>query len=261
MKNKISMNLFGNIMVGKMTFSKLLILTVCFLLIGCAVKSDLPQDAVKQIAGTYKYKVTYFPEKTLVLKDDFTYQLNYEGVIYSKTRQEEGRWEYSKGNVILNSYLDVDLDGSDSFIDKVRTFGFHGDSIVIKIFSLYDDSPFDDFGVLFRFSDSQREDTLVLSDEDGMVCFPREGVKSIIGIYGPHGMGRIDVPPLGYYYIVHFVDCDLSTHKNEKLQLDGDTLIMRLRIHNGFNKLGWKKYKTCEYPYIKVSDSTVFRKE
>lgn len=252
------MNLFGNIMVGKMTFNKLLILTACFLLIGCAVKSDLPQDAVKQIAGTYKYKVKYFPEKTLVLKDDFTYQLHYLSVLYQDTRLVEGRWNYTKGNVILNSYLDVDLDGSDNFIDKVRTFGFHGDSIVIKIFSLYDDSPFDDFGVLFRFSDSQREDTLVFSDEDGMVCFPRDGVKSINGLYG---LENIDVPPVGYYYIVHIIDCAFLTHKNKKLQLDGDTLIMRLRIHNGFNKLGWKKYKTCEYPYIKVSDSTAFRKE
>lgn len=242
-------------MVGKMTLNKIPVLAACFLLIGCAAKSDLPQDDVKQIAGTYIHKEQYFPSTTLVLKDDFTYQFRYKSVILLDTRLDEGRWNYAKGNVILNSYLDVDVDDSDNFIDKVRTFGFHGDSIVIQILSLYDNRPLEDWDVSFRFSDSQRKDTLVFSDRNGMICFPREGVKSIIGIYGQYGLEKIDVPPAGYYYIVHFIDCVFLTHKNEKLQLDGDTLIMRSRNHVGFNKLGWKKYKTCEYRYIKVADS------
>lgn len=252
-------------MVGKMTFNKTLVLAVCFLFVGCAVKSNLSKDIVKQIAGIYKYKVPYFSEGiTLVLKDDFTYLLKDDlrnqlfNVGVQDTRLEEGRWRYSNGNVILNSYLDVDLDDYDSFIDEVRTFGFYGDSIVIQILSLYNNSPLEDLAVLFRFRDSQREDTLLFSDRDGKVCFPRDGVKSVIGIYG---LEEIDIPPIGYYYIVHFIDCNFSTHKNEKLQIDGDTLIMHSKNHNGYSKFGWKKYRTYEYPFIKVADTTVFRKK
>ena len=241
-------------MVGNMTLNKIPILAACFLLIGCAVKNDLSQDAVKQIAGIYKHEEQYFPATTLVLKDDFTYQLHYLSAIYQDTRLDEGRWNFAKGNVILNSYLDVDMNDYDCFIDKVRTFGFHGDSIVIQILSLYDNSPLDDFGVLFRYGDSQREDTMVFSDRNGKICFPRNGAKSIIGIYGPYGLEKIDVPPSGYYYIVHIIDCDFSTHKNEKLERNGDTLIMRSRSCVGHNNLGLRKYRIAEYPYVKVSD-------
>ena len=236
---------------------KILFFVLCFLLAGCASNNNLSQDALEQIVGIYKHKEPYSPETVLELKEDLTYRMCYPSLIYQKARPVEGKWKYSKGSVILNSFLNVDNNDYNSFIEQVSTFGFHGDSIVLQLLSLYDDKPFEDFGVVFRFSDCSREDSLLFSDSKGMICFPRDGVKSIIGIYGPNGLEELKVPPTGQYYIAHIIDCDFSTHKNEKLQRKGDTLIMRSKIHVGFGMFGTKKYKTCEYPFVKVSDSPI----
>ena len=226
-------------MAGKMTSDKTLFFVLCFLLAGCAASNNLPQDAIEQIVGIYKHKELYSPETVLELKEDFTYRMSYPGLIYQKARPVEGKWKYSRGSVILNSFLNVDIKDYSCFIDQVCTLGFHGDSIVLQLLSLYDNKPIEDFGVVFRFSDCMREDTLLFSNTEGMICFPRDGVKSIIGVYG---LEEIKVPPVGYYYIAHIIDCDFSTHKNVKLQRKGDTLIMRSK----------GKY---EYPFVKVTDT------
>ena len=240
-------------MTGKMTLNKTLFFFLCFLLAGCATNSNLPQDATEQIIGIYKHKESFSPESTIELREDNTYQMSYVGTCFNKTKPVDGRWEYSRGNIILNSFLNVDPNDYNNFIEQVSTFGFHGDSIVLQLLSLYDDKPFKDFGIIFRFSDCMREDTLLFSDEKGMVYFPRDGVRSIIGLYG---LEEIKVPPIGYYYIAHIIDCDFSTHKNVKLQKKGDTLIMRSKNHVDYSRLGIKKYKTSEYPFVKVDEAT-----
>ncbi len=239
-------------MIGKKTLNKTSIFIMLFLFVGCAANSNLSQDTMRQIVGIYKHKEPFSPESTLELRKDFTYRLYYLGSGYEfgeKTRPIEGIWKYSKGSVFLNSFLNVDINDSNCFIEQFSTFGFHGDSIVLKLLSLYDDKPFEDFGVVFRFIDSLRKDTLLFSDSKGMVCFPRDGVKSIIGIYG---LEEIKVPPIGYYYVAHIIDCDFSTHKNEKLQIKCDTLIMRSRNHVGNNVFGRKKFKTRKYCFVKI---------
>ncbi len=249
-------------MVGKMTLDKSLLFILCFLLAGCAANSNLPEDAMEQIVGIYKHKEPFFPESTLELRENYTYRMHDPGSGYEfgeKTRLIDGKWKYSRGSVILNSFLNVDTNDYNGFIEQVSTFGFHCDSIVLRLLSLYDDKPFEDFGVVFRFNDCSREDTLLFSDEKGMIFFPRDGVQSIIGIYGLYGMEELKVPPTGYYYIVHIIDCDFSTHKNVKLQRKGDTLIMRSKIPVGYNRFGIKQYKTRDYPFVKDEEAT--RKE
>ena len=240
-------------MAGKMTLNKTMFFVLCFMLTGCAANSNLSQDAIEQIVGIYKHKELYSPETVLELKEDFTYRMSYPGLIYQKARPVEGKWKYSRGSVILNSFLNVDIKDYSCFIDQVCTLGFHGDSIVLQLLSLHDNKPIEDFGIVFRFSDCMREDTLLFSNTEGMICFPRDGVKSIIGVYG---LEEIKVPPVGYYYIAHIIDCDFSTHKNVKLQRKGDTLIMRSKDHVGYGRLGIKKYKTCEYPFVKIDEIT-----
>lgn len=240
-------------MIGRKIFDKILFLVLCFFLTSCAVKSHLSKEAMKQIVGIYKHKEPFPLETVLELREDHTYRMYYVGSVYEKTRPVEGKWKYSKRSVVLNSFLNVDNKDYNCFIDQVRTFGFHGDSIVLQLLSLYDDEPFEDFGVVFRFSDCLREDTLLFSDSKGMICFPRDGVISIIGLYG---LEELKVPPTGYYYIAHIIDCDFSTHKNEKLQRKGDTLIMRSKNHVGYGKFGIIKNKNCEYPFVKVDETT-----
>lgn len=239
-------------MVGKKTLNNTLIFIMFVLLAGCAANSDLSQNTMRQIVGIYKHKEPFSPESTLELRKDFTYRMYYSGPGYEfgeKTKPVEGIWKYSKGSVILNSFLNVDIKDSNCFIEQVRTFGFHGDSIILQLLSLYDNKPLEGFGVVFRFSDGLKEDTLLFSDSKGMVCFSRDGVKSIIGIYG---LEEIQVPPVGYYYIVHIIDCDFSTHKNKKLQIKGDTLIMRSRNHVGNNIFGREKFKMRKYCFVKI---------
>lgn len=236
-----------------MILNKTLLSVLCLLLAGCAANSDLSQDTMKQIVGIYKHKEPFFPESTLELRKDFTYRMYYPGPSYEfgeKTRPVEGKWKYSKGCVVLNSFLKVDTNDYSSLIEQVSTFGFHGDSIVLQLLSLYDNKPFEDFGVVFRFSDDLRKDTLLFSDSKGMVCFPRDGVRSIMGIFG---LEEIKVPPIGYYYIAHIIDCDFLTHKNEKLQIKGDSLIMYSRNHVGNNLFGRKKFKTHKYYFVKTN--------
>ena len=240
-------------MIGRKIFGKNLFLVLCFFLTSCAVKSHLSKDAMEQIVGIYMHKEPYSPETVLELKEDFTYQMCYPSLIYQKARPVEGKWKYLRGSVILNSFLNVDIKDYNCFIDQVCTLGFHGDSIVLQLLSLYDNKPIEDLGVVFRFVDCMRKDTLLFSNTEGMICFPRDGVKSIIGVYG---LEEIKVPPVGYYYIAHIIDCDFSTHKNVKLQRKGDTLIMRSKNHVGYGGLGIKKYKTGEYPFIKVEEAT-----
>lgn len=239
-----------------MILNKTLLSVLCLLLVGCAANSDLSQDTMKQIVGIYKHEESFFPESFLELRKDFTYRMYYPGSSYEfgeKTKPVEGKWKYSKGSVILNSFLSVDINDSNCFIEQVSTFGFYGDSIVIQLLSLYDNKPLEDFGVVFRFRDDLGEDTLLFSNSKGFVCFPRDGVKSIIGIYG---LEEIKVPPIGYYYIAHIIDCDFSTHKNEKLQIKGDTLIMHSQNYVGNNLFGRKKFKTHKHYFEKKDKAT-----
>ncbi|MCF0180581.1 MAG: hypothetical protein HUJ97_10120, partial [Bacteroidales bacterium] len=233
-----------------MIFDKRCFVALFFLLTSCAIRSDLSHDVAKKIVGIYKHKVPFVPETIIELNEDFTYRMYSIGIENDfgvKTRPDEGKWKYSKGMIVLDSFLDVDINDYNCFIDKVNSFGFHGDSIVVQLLSLYDDNPMENFGVSFRFHDGSRQDTLLFVDKNGMVSFPRDGVKSIIGIYG---LKEIAVPPIGYHYIVHVIDCEFLTHKHEKLQRNDDTLIMRSKVHVGYTKLGTKKYKTFERKFV-----------
>ncbi len=249
-------------MVGKKTFDKILAsLTIFFacLVSSCHTSQYMSQNIYdRNICGTYVFNQVGHQDEilesdTLVLKTDGTYHsctyLEHKDLNDMDVYPTKGTWSLCGNFVILNSVVPCE---DDSCFIRVLESDIDDDSIVIEIIRLSTGKPISNYTVLSIYD--EQYDSLVKTDSCGMAIFRRERT-SLIDISDPNGMRIVSPPKMGYMYRVYYRDCYLRIHNNEKLFFKGNALVMSKKEVIGYSKFGRKKYKTCEYPYVKVPDT------
>ena len=255
-------------MVGKMTLNKILIgiISIVFLVSSCQIEHYYVGDiSIKDITGTYVFNHINFNDEivesdTLELYEDGSYNyhtyLKYHDLTGMDVYPATGVWRISENYIILNSIFPCDDDSC--FVKEIESDSLDDNLIVVEMILLSSGMPLRDYTV-FSVYDEQF-DTLEITDSCGRVYFYRDHTTAI-DISDPNGMRIVSPPRKGFMYRAYYRDCYIRTHNNKKLVIKGNTLLLSERGVAGYSKFGWKKYRTYEYPFIKVADTTVFRKK
>lgn len=197
---------------------------------------------------------------TLELYEDGSYYyhtyLKYHDLTGMDVYPVTGVWRKSGNSVILNSIFPCDADSC--FVREIEYDSLDDNLIVVEIILLSSGMPLMDYTVFSVYN--EQFDTLEITDSCGRVYFYRDHTTAI-DVSDPNGRRIVSPPRDGYMYRVYYRDCYIRIHDNEKLIIKGNTLLLSKKELVGYSKLGRKKYKTYVRQYVKVSDSTVFRKE
>ena len=246
-------------MVGKRTFNKIitsLIIPVTCLVSSCQICHYRGSDAsYTNLSGTYVcnqfVKDEIVSSDTLVLEDDGTYQihtyLKYHDLSNKDVYPTIGAWKTIGNTILLNSIFPCEDDSC--FIKEIESDSEDNDLIVIEMIQLSTGMPLVGYEV-FSFYDEDL-DSIAATDKSGRVAFPHNHT-SAIDVSDPNGWRIIAPPRRGFMYRIYYRDCYLRIHKNQKLIIKKDRLLFRERGVAGYSKLGLKKYKTYEYPFVKV---------
>ena len=250
-------------MVEKKTFNNILIILI--ISFTCLVSScqichyrDYDVSGIS-LPGTYVcnqfVKNEIVSSDTLVLKDDGTYQihtyLKYHDLNNMDVFPTKGIWKTIENTILLNSIFPCENDSC--FIKEIESDSEDDDLIVIEMILLSTGMPMADYKVVSIYNEDI--DSIAATDKSGKVTFPRNHTTAI-DVSDPNGW-RIIVPPRrGFMYRIYYRDCYLRIDKDQKLFIKKDTLLKRERGVAGYSKLGLKKYKTYEYPFVKVDVKT-----
>lgn len=251
-------------MVGKKTFNNILIILtiplIC-LVFSCQICHYWDYDVSStSLPGTYVcnqfVKNEIVASDTLVLKDDGTYQihtyLKYHDMSNMDVFPTVGVWKTIGNTILLNSIFPCEDDSC--FIKEIESDSENDDLIVIEMILLSTGMPMADYKVFAIYNEDI--DSIAATDKSGKVTFPRNHTTAI-DVSDPNGC-RIIVPPRrGFIYRIYYRDCYLRIDKNQKLFIKKDTLLKRERAVAGYSKLGLKKYKTYEYPFVKIDEKTM----
>lgn len=251
-------------MVGKMTFNnivKSLILSTLCLISSCRTSLYYQQDiSAKNVSGTYVFNQIGNEDEiverdTLVLEENGTYyfraDLKYKDLSEMDIYPTYGVWKISGDKIILNSIFPCSDDSC--FIKEIELDTMNEDWAIIEMIQLSTGLPMNNYTVLSIYD--ERYDSIANTDCRGRAIFRREHT-SAIDISDPNGKRIVSLPRKGFMYRAYYRDCYLRIHNDEELFFQKGTLLMREKGVVGYNKLGMKKYKTYEYPFVKVSDST-----
>lgn len=246
-------------MIGKKTFNKIItsfIIPVTCLVSSCQIYHYRGSDVSnKSLSGTYVcnqfVKDELVTSDTLVLKDDGTYQshtyLKYHDLSNKDVYPTIGVWETIGNTILLNSIFPCEDDSC--FIKEIESDSEDDDLIVIEMIQLSTGMPLVDYKVFSIYNEDI--DSIAATDKSGKVAFPRNHT-SAIDVSDPNGWRIIAPPRRGFMYRIYYRDCYLRIHKNQKLIIKKDTLLLRERGVAGYSKRGLKKYKIYEYLFVKV---------
>lgn len=251
-----------DIMVGKKTFDRiitsLVVSSIC-LFSSCQIRHYWGYDVSNtSLSGTYVcnqfVKDELVMSDTLVLEDDGTYQIHtcmkYHDLSNKDVYPTIGVWETIGNTILLNSIFPCEDDSC--FIKEIESDSKDDNLIVIEMIQLSTGMPLADYKV-FSIYDGDI-DSIAATDKSGRVAFSRDHT-SAIDVSDPNGLRVISHPRSGFIYRVYYRDCYLRIHKNQKLIIKKDTLYLRERGVVGYSKFGLKKYKTFEYPFVKVDEA------